>query len=478
MKKNISILFAACSILMLGSCKKWLSISPKIEMSTDKVFSSEQTVKDALSGVYVLMKDQSVYGQDLSYRYIDNMASLWEVTSASMDESFNLHQYNKVTPQVDNIYGKLYNAIANLNNIIENIELNKSVFKSKDLYDIIKGESLALRAFLHFDLMRLYGPVPSKAESGGPKLAYVENISKEINVPISFEEYKTRILRDLHEAQLLLKNDPLLFYSAEALRSPSEFAKIANMNEFFANRTSRMNYYAAKSIEARVNLWYGDKPQAYEAAMEVINAKNADGTRKFDINKTRNALIGKTDNLLVCEQIFGLFDYNLPNKYTLSFANGQLFNGKNSDKIVKTMFGNTGTDIRELYLWEKRDYIGGVSKFITNKYNSSAMNRQIPIIRLSELYFIAIESSASKSTVQPLWDEYRATRYIAPKTLPVGEALLRSEILIEFRKEFYAEGQLFYLYKRYNSPKSEILFASALLSPNYVLPLPKTELGN
>lgn len=478
MKNKFSIVILFFSCLTVMSCGKWLDISPKIEMSTDEAFSDEEGIKDALSGVYVLLKDESLYGKSLSYTYIENMASLWEVATATPDEAFNTHRFNTVTPQIDNMYGKLYNAIVNVNNILENIETNRGALKSKNLYEIIKGEALALRAFLHFDLIRLFGPIPSKTELGGAKLPYVTTVSNDINLPVSLEQYKTQLFKDLAEAQVYLKNDPLLLYPAEVLRSPTEFAKLTELNEFFANRTIRMNYYASKALEARAALWFGEKEQAYQCAMEVVKAVNTDGSKKFDISKSRNAIIGKTDNLLVTEQLFGLFDYNLPTKYTLSFTSGMLFNGKNPDKIVKTMFGNTGTDIRELNLWEKRDYTGGVTKFITNKYNATSLNRQIPLIRLSEVYFIAIESAASKGEVQPLWDEYLVSRGIAARALPNTEELLRKELLAETRKEFYAEGQLFYMYKRLNAPKSDILFASPLLTVNYILPLPKTEIIN
>lgn len=60
--------------------------------------------------------------------------------------------------------------------------------------------------------------------------------------------------------------------------------------------------------------------------------------------------------------------------------------------------------------------------------------------------------------------------------LPVDQEGKLLKILQEFRKEFYGEGQLFYMYKRYNSPREDILFADPRLVVNYILPLPKTEL--
>ena len=143
------------------------------------------------------------------------------------------------------------------------------------------------------------------------------------------------------------------------------------------------------------------------------------------------------------------------------------------------MFGNTGTDIRELNLWELITLANSSTCHILKKYlvsatvsNLSTDYRQIPLLRLSEMYMIAIETGANQS----LWDEYRASRGIANATLPTDPTAVRTAILTEFRKEFYGEGQLFYMYKRLNTAKTSILFYNSSLVVNYVVPLPATEL--
>ncbi|WP_181182457.1 RagB/SusD family nutrient uptake outer membrane protein [Sphingobacterium lumbrici] len=475
MKKYLLSLLVASSCLSLGSCDKWLTVTPDTEMSADETFKTELGIKDALAGVYVLMKDGGLYGANLSYSYIDNMASLWDVTASSIEEGFHLHQYSRVTGQVDQIYGKLYNAIANVNNILKYIELNKDVIKTPGLYDAIRGECFALRAYLHFDLMRLFGPIPSLPEGAGAKLSYMKSVTSSIQMPVSFEEYRVAINQDITEAEKYLSNDPIRQYSIEALRTPTEFAQIKELDDFFANRTVKMNYYAVHALKARVAVWYGDKELAYEAATEVINAKNENGTAKFDISGIRKALLDKSDNLLVCEQIFGLFDYNLSDKFTQYFSNANLYKGANSTNIKTTLFGNTGKDIRELNQWELKTLGDASTRYTTNKYKASGMNRQIPMIRLSELYLIAIECGPT-SQAQLLYNKFLEVRSLDARPVFKNEVDLRKEILLQFRKEFYAEGQLFYLYKRYNSPRVDILFANPSLLPNYILPLPITEI--
>lgn len=459
--KNMKIGLILSCLFALCGCDSWLSVSPSNEMPVEDQFGSEQGVKDALAGVYVLVKDPNLYGQNLSFGYIENMASLWDVTAASAEESLSLHEYDKVTGTVDNIYGKQYNAIANVNNVLENIHADNGVLLTPGVYEIIRGECLALRAFLHLDLIRLFGPVPDALEAGGAKLPYVKQVSKEMQLPVSYDEYKDFLLCDLREAATLLKDyDPVVIEG-----------KVSD--DFLVKRTSRMNYYAVKALQARAFLWYDEKDNAYAAAMEVIDAKNSDGTKKFDIQAIKEAFPGK-DFVLYPEQIFGLYDHKLGIKYSSLFQTGILYKGTNSQSIMKDLYGNTGKDFRELYLWELRNLPKG-DCFTMKKYDVKLGVKQIPLIRLSELYLIAVETGGISHT-QKLWDEYRKSRGVNEKDLPVDPAQLRKEILTEFRKEFYAEGQLFYLYKRHNSPRGDILFANPRLVINYVLPLPKTEL--
>lgn len=47
---------------------------------------------------------------------------------------------------------------------------------------MVRGEAFALRACCHFDLLRIYGPVPSRVDVGKAYLPYVR-----INTPDNYE---------------------------------------------------------------------------------------------------------------------------------------------------------------------------------------------------------------------------------------------------------------------------------------------------
>ncbi len=464
----------------LSSCSDWLTVYPETQMPSLVQFSSEQGYKDALAGVYTLMKSNTLYGGGLSFSTIEYMASAWDITSGTAPYYLALHQFTNTLAKdvTDAIYAKQYNVIANINSILNNIDKDAAVFKTPSMYKLIKGECLALRAYIHFDLMRMYGPQPSASGVNDIKtIPYVKVVSRDVNPPISYADFKAAVFKDLQDAEELLATvDPILNYSLSVLKVPTASTWIPDDN-FYVHRIIRLNYYGIKALQARANLWYGNTSEANAAAMAVINATNPDGSKKFVLGST----IDFTNKLynLPNEHIFCMYDYSLYTKYADNFATGNLKKGSTVTSIKTTMFGNTGTDIRELNLWELITLANSSTCHILKKYlvsatvsNLSTDYRQIPLLRLSEMYMIAIETGANQS----LWDEYRASRGIANATLPTDPTAVRTAILTEFRKEFYGEGQLFYMYKRLNTAKTSILFYNSSLVVNYVVPLPATEL--
>lgn len=62
---------------------------------------------------------------------------------------------------------KQFNVIANVNDLLAFVDVDPLVFASALDHDLIKGEALALRAFLHFDLLRLYVPYDINGSADG-----------------------------------------------------------------------------------------------------------------------------------------------------------------------------------------------------------------------------------------------------------------------------------------------------------------------
>lgn len=473
---------AGLLLLMLctSSCKKWLDVQPRTQMPADRLFTTESGFQDALTGVYIKMRNNNTYGGDMICGTIEQLVSSWDVTTNSTEQRLGLFNYSDAGVQgaVAAIYKQEYETIAGINAILAQVDIHRDVLTSPGAYEMMKGECLALRAYCHLDLLRLFGPVPGNIP-GGTILPYVKIISKTPNQHISYEQYQHELLKDLEDAAALQKGvDPFIQYSQQDLSQPNSLGSVFNPeNTYAAYRFLRMNYYAVKALQARAYLWFRNNTAAYACAKEVIDVKNPDGNPKFRLG-TLSDISGDNLNLSM-EHIFGLYDFQLNKKFQDRFLSGSLKNGSSDYTVTNQLYGNTGTDIRETNLWQLVTLQTGSECYTCTKYKAATDNSkidpfQVPMLRISEMYLIAAET-APDGEKQGYWNQFRVARNIPVTVLPADPGLSKLELIKEYRKEFFAEGQTFFAYKRINAARTQFLWLPRSATINYVVPLPLTE---
>jgi hypothetical protein len=486
MKKSKFIIIGFISLLLMSSCNDWLTVSPKTEVISKDLFTSEEGFKDALTGVYIQMKSNRAYGAALSMTTIEYLVSNWDSQPGSTEQHLSRYNYTDagVETTLASIYSQEYKIIASINAILDQIDNAKDLFTTTGTYELIKGECLALRAYCHFDILRLFGPVPTESTSD-VILPYVKTVSKKLNLHITYDQFMEELTTDLTQAETLLESvDPIKDYSLAELSRPGSGSgdrKFDPKNDHFAFRYLQMNYYAVKALQARAYLWFNNTTEAHTCAKVLIDAVNHDGSKKFLLGTAAD--MSAADYNLSKEHIFGLYDFDLNSKYTNLFSNGTLKRYSSDYYVKNQLYGNTGTDIRELNLWVEITQRNGTGIYICRKYKVNILApthaiddlRKISMLRLSEMYFIAIET-APLGEAQSLWDEFKGARNIASSVLTSDLNQVQNELIKEYRKEFLAEGQAFYAYKRVNAPKSAIIWASYYANLDYNIPLPKSEL--
>ncbi len=112
------------------------------------------------------------------------------------------------------------------------------------------------------------------------------------------------------------------------------------------------------------------------------------------------------------------------------------------------------------------------------QYENGTYKNFMPVLRWSEMYYIAAEASLNTDSRQAVryLNTVRNNRYLdfdpLDENLPVTQ--IQNEIYKEYRKELVGEGQLFYYYKRLNFasiPGSAVSGSDDI----YVLPMPENE---
>lgn len=217
MKKRMNKAIILSLVLMLTACNNWLDVSPKSDMKADDLFLTEAGFRDGLIGVYALMCREDSYARDLTYGYLDVLAQYYksphQLTSSGYEHNFKkAAEYNyKETAEearILAIWQNHFTAIANINLALEYIDKKKDVFSSEDIYKIYKGEFLALRAFLHFDMLRLFASSASMDNGNGLNsmaIPYVDVYTNVARPQLTVKEVLEKVKTDLLAAKGLMK---------------------------------------------------------------------------------------------------------------------------------------------------------------------------------------------------------------------------------------------------------------------------------
>lgn len=465
MKKLMNKSIILSLILALTSCNDWLNVSPKTDMKAEDLFSTEAGFRDALIGVYALMSTSTLYGKNLSYAYMDALAQYYASprsnTSTGYDHSLkNAAGYNYTEKgeesRILSIWSSHFSAIANINQALLFIDAKRDVFTSEDIHHIYKGEFLALRALLHFNVLRLFASSPIMDNQNGLNslaIPYVEVYTNVAQPQLTVKEVLVKIEKDLLAARDLMK-DRETFNNTD---SSSPMYK----------RRERMNYYAVTALLARVYLYGNEKEAALTTAKEIIGEVDGENSTSYTL---ATSAATATNPMFQSELIFTLDVQKLKDLSESSFAETSL-----SDVLLMSVKGkqnifNAGgleNDFRSSWL----TLTSSGNEYVLAKYNG--MN-YIPMFKLSELYLIAAECANGKEAYGYL-NKLRNHRGL----VSVEETQnIEDYIYQEYRREFLGEGQLFFYYKRklFDAIGAEDNVGIEDLKTVYNLPIPTSEI--
>lgn len=468
MKKIYIVVFVLVSHLLCYSCGDWLDVLPQSQITSEKVFDNEDGYYSALSGVYLKMADKNAYGNSMTVCQLEIMGQTISMAQASLIEpyydqgDFNgfatyyyplQTRFGNIETTITAIWKAAYNAIANDNLLLENLETQDAGLFEPGAKEVLLGEALALRAYLHFDMLRIFQP-PYATEEGKTqkRIPYKEAYGMDFTPSASSDTILNRILVDLKRAETMMKdNDPI------------SSGKTYRATYLSGDRKLKMNYYAVRALQARVYLWRGDYQEAYDAAMEVIGAADDMGVRflTMDDLSTKDSQNDYVNRSCPMEYIFGLQvdeigDY-IDYYFRTSFSYFERFRLQ-STRYPK-FYSSTG-DIRML-AWKK----GSGSNMYLAKYGRATLEKDLALyprpvvsmLKLGEMYLIASEAAAhavSTGEALRLVTVLQSSRLGGVFTGTDKDAIL-DEILKEYRREMIGDGQVFYAYKRRNAPEIE-----------------------
>lgn len=495
-KYNLILLLS----ILFASCNDWLDITQLGNETENTQFTTLEGTERVLNGFYREMISSNLYGAYLSQTAIEAMGNRFvyndkgistSENAATMIEELSNHKYTEAN--IESIFSAIwksgYTLSFRINNYFKSIaEVNLPI--DPDKKNILLGEAYAIRAYIHFDLFRIFGKTYELQKLQEERLPYndldfIDKTEDIVNKLYSLREESTemffkKLLRDIQTAESLLeKSDPIL-------TNPGAVTEELVIDDFYMNRNRRMNYYAVLALKARVLQYMGNTEEAVSAVEKVLTAVGEGKPFQW-----HTALRG-SDYTFFSEVIFGIHYLNMYTDGNSRYYGSKVLSGYfvSQQMLNNFMFakpaGHDNPDValgdfrRECWTENNGTDVGtgsnifgegdGVTKvFIQRRFkepaNSTTQSNAYhqPLIRLAEMFYIIAEAKVEAGLYDDaiaMFNEHLERRTVneiyrfghSNNPIDTNSPEIKSVLMDFIRKEYYCEfageGQLFFFNKR------------------------------
>lgn len=241
--KNIKYLVF---LILLGSmsCKKSnLDLFPYNQIETSQAFNTQADVTLAINGMYSGLRTSDEYFVNGSWNIMADVLADNVIPDKTGPGRGTLLTFSEWRYTGQNTYGLFsdgYSITRRANAILENIDK----FDDGPFKDNAKGEALALRAMVYFDMSRVYGKTYENAAAGDSVLPYITSTDPNI-LPskMSVKDFYDQAIADLESAKTIIGN---------------------------SNGVYRLNKPAVSALLSRVYLYKGDKASCITASNDAL----------------------------------------------------------------------------------------------------------------------------------------------------------------------------------------------------------------
>ena len=418
------------------SCTKTLDVEPSYSLDASASFKSIDDFDFALIGAYSAFRNNNYYGSSDAFSSAysllpdflsDNLVETNE--SLGNEEVFSQWFFAADEPQVEATWLAAYNIIAKSNLILSN-NIDQFSAKNGGAVNRIKGQALAIRGWVHFDILR-YWVDDYDRNSTKPGIPYITQFNyKQKPSRGNVKQTYDQIEKDLRDARNLLSNTD----------------RDVNQN----GGRAYIDTLAIDGMMARAFLYSNQMDSAIQYASYVINALPLAQPDDFK-NIWTDASISEV--LWACD-----FEAGQGGPGTEAFDPSTNRSQYGPDPGLLALY-DPANDIR--YPVYFQDYpSGNGSRIVFTKYLAKQPQLARPdgvvnfkVLRTGEMYLVRAEAFARKGAAfeQQALDDLntlRLARINGYTPISVSGSQLLDEIAIERRRELVGEGHRFFDLKR------------------------------
>ena len=269
-------------LALFSSCSNYLDVVPDNVATIDNAFAMRSQAEKYLFTCYSYMPKDGNTGEDPAMEGGDE---IWRLISRG-GAMFNIARgfQNVVSPYGDGTWADLYKGLRDCNIFLEEIA------KVPDMEETEKRQWISevkfLKAYYHFYLVRMYGPIP-----------LIKN-----NLPISADANEVKVLRD--------PVDSCFNYIVKLIDEATADLPLNSLN--MMQDAGRINQIIALSFKAKV-LVTAASP-LFNGNADQAGLKNPDGTPLFNLTYSKakwdSAAVACKKAIAVCDQAaLKLYEY-------------------------------------------------------------------------------------------------------------------------------------------------------------------------
>lgn len=421
MKKKIFFVGAAMLALM-SSCKDELTQYPYNQIETTQAFNTEADVTLAVNGMYAGLRASGSYW----------VAGTWNILADVLSDNLVLNPVGRLSlkspyyewrytgESTSTFFTGAYTNIRRANAIVENI----GKLPVTALTDDAKGQALALRAMLYFDMTRLYSKTYANATNTDLTVPYVTTTDPTIKpAKESLKVVYDKIIADLVAAEALIK---------------------------VSNGVGKLNKAAVAGLLSRVYFYKADYPNTILAADRALgttpNLPDITNFPKIWTDATEEGVLFKIRNTTVDNlnaqgtNYYQTVGGEIKSEYVIPFDFFQLFEA---------------TDVRTSTYTQTSPYNGFVMNHVTKYKGRVGQPAGVvdgKVLRTAEVLLNRMEAKYYSNPTGALADlvMLKTNRYTGYVAEVLAGAPLLAEIQKQRRLELAFEGDRFFDIKRRN----------------------------
>jgi hypothetical protein len=200
MKIKSSLCILVILLMLLSSCKKFLTIQPQQYISDQETIYDKASSQTALRGTYRALANNNYYGE--SFIEVGFFAGGdWVNQTTGGGANLVTQNFRSDDSYFENVWSAIYATINGANNVIAKVPGVQDPTLTQQLKNQIIGEALFIRALSYFDLARSWGGVPLVLTPTSSSSGANATIARS-----SLTDTWNQVLSDLDSAYTLLPN--------------------------------------------------------------------------------------------------------------------------------------------------------------------------------------------------------------------------------------------------------------------------------